>query len=118
MVNANHTGQNSLASYWPLKHWLEKIAYFMLAYLIIYQSYAARYWLDWFFLFFTFSDFYVNFPPPLDVTAIQSKTTCNKSSFFFMMVYWQSQSRIHKIHKNHGEHDNHKHGSGEPARRA
>jgi hypothetical protein len=24
-----------------------------------------------------------------------------------MMVYWKSQSRIHKIHKIHGEHDNH-----------
>ncbi len=24
-----------------------------------------------------------------------------------MMVYYQSQSRLHKIHKNHGEHDYH-----------
>ncbi len=35
--------------------------------------------------------------PNAEIT-IQRRTAVNKSSFFFMMIYYQSQSRIHKIH--------------------
>ncbi len=32
----------------------------------------------------------------------QWRTAVKESSFFFMIIYYQSQSRIHKIHNNHG----------------
>ena len=48
----------------------------------------------------------IGFPSPFDVTwrtqGTQWRTAVKESSYFFMIIYYQSQSRIHKIHNNHG----------------